>query len=313
MISLGLFALVGQIRPQWSVAYSAWPLAIGGLTVGMGHGAADCHIIRRNQSSIRRLGIYLFWMLVAGLAWWWQSLLALLAFLVLTGVHFGKEEAQFFLKTRRHSDAKIDHSFPGRSFSTWLAIGHGSWVIALPLILHASASWEFLQRVAVVGFAGDRSMEPAFLTGSDIRFILLGIVTAANVFVVWLLPAGDARKWVGRLIVIGAAAWTLHPEFFIGLYLLVWHAPQHCWELKNLSIRGFWFDSALFYIPAVGAVLILAGIAVASGRIETILPATSAATVLVYVIVTPPHHWLAAKLLRHPLDHSPRTELRQSP
>ena len=313
-VSIGLAAALTIPIPGYSDTFAAIPLVLGGLTVGMSHGAADWFLIRRSSSNSRfhiwgRLIAYMT-IMAAMVAWWLiHSASVLVAFLLLTMVHFGSEEADHW-----HTREPLLNKRRSRLL---FVFGHGLLAIILPVLWHPSESEAFLSRVLAVGFS-----DPAVAYGliPDSIAIRCAVTIAAVACCLWIFyelvgvrtgsPKRDGLRlsgmagrlfewrrpanWTAQTAVLAIAGYLLNPEFFIGLYLLVWHAPRHYLNLIHSSLRErsvLWRDTMVFQIPAVAVVIVLAWTGFQSSDL-TALTATSAAVVLTYLVVTPPHHLL---------------------
>jgi len=271
--------------PGWSTRWASWPLAVGVLTIGMSHGAVDFHLLRAAPDRWRQ-GLVYGIALIGAAGWWLLSpSSAVVAFLLLSAWHFGREYAE--------------HAAPPGSRPTAVVGGsHGGLVLGLPLLVHPGASADFFARVAAIGFV-ERSAGLGLAAPS---FARLGAVLVAGAVacLALMLRASPVDRWkrLADVAVIGAGGALLHPEFFIGWYLLVWHAPSHYAQLSRAggfrSLRSLWLDTTVFFLPAVGAVVGLAAAAWARFAVEPVA-AISGSAVLVYLVVTPPHELLAAQ------------------
>ena len=313
-MSIGLAAALTIPIPIYSDRFAAIPLVVGGLTVGMSHGAADWFLIRHKSGNLHvhvwgRLIAYMT-IMAAMIAWWLiHSVSVLVAFLLLTMVHFGSEEADHWQAREPLLNKRRDR---------WLLmLGHGLLAIILPILWHPSESEAFLSRVLAVGFSDP---EAAYGLIPDSIAIRCAVAIAAVGCFLWIFyelagvrtesPKRNGPRfcsmagrlfewrrpanWTAQTAVLAIAGYLLNPEFFIGLYLLVWHAPRHYVNLIHTSLRErsvLWRDTMVFQIPAVAVVIVLAWTGFHSSDL-TALTATSAAVVLTYLVVTPPHHLL---------------------
>jgi len=332
MLLLVSLAMVDAFSYRFSSPLASVPMLIGLTTIGMGHGALDSELIFRKRplrESIRLFLSYMTVMVFAGLCLWWIPEFTLVCFLGLTLIHFGKEESE---SVRAQSCRAPD------SIVRLFRISHGWLVIVLPLLVHPTESGNFFRRVErMIGQIPSRQIWESDIASAVLMttsVVVLGLTaTRLWAYCEWW------TQWIIESAVIAFAAVQLHPEFFIGLYLLVWHAPTHLLgryddDRNNrdaasssppigdrvAGIGRTIVGSLPFLAPAWLAVALLVWIDPATGSTPSNLvprpsaPAAtgtlpfdlaiidrettawltrlSAATVAVYVVVTPPHHLL---------------------
>lgn len=299
-VGITIAIVAGVAAPATVRDIAAWPLAVGGLTFGMLHGAADWHLIRQQPSPRKVLAIYML-ILFAAVGWWtihaWS---AIVAFLGLTAWHFADQETDRY-----------------RSARPWTRVGlmvtHGMIVVGLPFVIDTERSIRFLRLVSDVGMSPMSWMTPP-LTGS-LQFddsmlgsvsllvsVALILVTVAGVAMTSVrLPPHDRKRWRGEQLILIIAACVLPPAAMIGVYLLGWHAPRHYEDLfaRSSASRAMWMDSMWFHVPAIVTVAGLTWFAMQRGTPSPVIWIVAAATVLVYLFVTPPHHWLGWYLDRN--------------
>ncbi len=316
-------------RPLASV-----PMFIGLVSIGMGHGAFDSELIfsgKGRSESIRLFLRYTNVMVLAALVLGFFPVVAIVSFLLLALIHFGKEDSESFLSPVSRTDVGVRRRETMDRFSTGrasadktirsLRLSHGCLVIALPLAVHPNEAAGFFRRVElIVGHTPTRFPWEFAMAGS-ILAITTAVVIAMTAVRLWPHHS-RLRRWTIESIVIAFAAVSLHPEFFIGLYLLAWHSPKHLLDLRTRHgakgngakgiVRNI-FGSLPFLLPAWLAVVALVwsdggdmqGFADAGFRSLGMawVAKVSAATVAVYIVVTLPHHlmqcgWLKPGLKR---------------
>lgn len=316
-------------RPLASV-----PMLIGLLSIGMGHGAFDSELIFGGR--VRGESVWLFLrytsvMVLAALVFGFFPVVAIVCFLLLALIHFGKEDSESFLSPVSRADAGVRRRESMNRFSAGrastdktirsLRLSHGCLVIALPLAVHPSEAAEFFRRVElIVGHAPNR-FPWEFAMAGPILATTTAVALAMTAVKLWP-HRSRLRRWTIESTAIAFAAVSLHPEFFIGLYLLAWHAPKHLLDLRTRHVphgqgahgtmRSI-FGSLPFLVPAWFTVVALVwsgggwsgggdmqGFADAGSRSLGMVwvAKVSAATVAVYIVVTLPHHLLQCGWLK---------------
>jgi Brp/Blh family beta-carotene 15,15'-monooxygenase len=318
--ALLIATLAEGVFGSFSDRYAAVPFVLGLLTVGMWHGALDSvEVIGRPRwsSAIKYLVWYLVLMGVAAAALLGFSAVAITAFLLLTMVHFGAEDTEFLLAQRARASGDVFRSGSRgdrRAFShaVVLSFARGLQAIVLPLVVHSQASGDFFRRVQHA-IGRQRTRFP--WEHERIASLLLLALLALTLFAVMVLWRHRQllRLWVAESALVSLGAVMLNPEFFVGLYLLAWHAPRHLLvrfeggtgggaARPAASPRSDLLYSLLFLVPAwaaVGGLVWTRGDALTGwiARQEPfhavpLFASLSAATVAVYVVVTLPHHLL---------------------
>lgn len=341
-VAIGVLFTISVVETFYfplSRSFSSIPMLVGLVTIGMGHGAFDSELIfgggRRSESIwlfLRYTGV----MLLAALGFWFFPVLAIVAFLLFAMIHFGKEDSESNFNPVWRADTEVcrrepTNAWPQEQTATGkmirsLRLSHGWLVIAVPLAASPIESAEFFRRVEwSVGHAATRFPWEIAIAG-PILVITTAVILAMTMVNLWP-QRSRLRRWAIEFAVIAFAAISLHPEFFIGLYLLAWHAPKHILDLRtgramnrrgvddqrSIGIMRGIFGSLPFLLPAwvaVGALawggggdvpdVTAAGIRSPGG---TWMAKVSAATVAVYIVVTLPHHlmqcgWLKPGLKR---------------
>lgn len=212
-----------------------------------------------------------------------------------------------------------------RGMKRW-TFARGALVIGIPLALHPTESGNFFRRIQQI--VGDNPSTFIWEIGFAPWMLLLVVVASQVVaFAFSMRSHATQRRFVSRITDTGFlafAAATIHPEFFVGAFLLFWHAPRHMLNLRaesvgvvqgdqpkqkqdreqhRLGIKRFLFDSAVFLLPTWAAIAVLwwwVGPSLPTplsafgtgSQWERSIAWLAAATVTAYVVVTLPHHLL---------------------
>lgn len=113
---IGIFFYFLDLTTEFQTIFAGILLCI----VGIPHGAND-YLYRKDKSTIgiiKFLSIYLFSMLVYFAIWWFFSLIALLAFFIISFHHFGQS------------------NFGNKSFWYLPSLLWGIWILLFPVLLH---------------------------------------------------------------------------------------------------------------------------------------------------------------------------------
>jgi len=317
-----LTVLVESLVDSFSDRNASLPFVLGLLTIGMWHGALDSvEVVGQTRwiQSIKRLAWYLLLIAAAAGTLFLVPVFAISGFLLLTMVHFGAEDTEFLIRQKRDT-SKIPYRFHDRALSGLAALGfaRGLQVIGVTVAAHAHESGDFFRRVERV--IGREATRFPWEYNSIASLILLASVAFTAVAAITLWHRRDVlRVWAAESVILVIAAIALNPEFFVGLYLLVWHAPRHLVmrfgddasdQPGTESKRSAAFYSLLFLLPAwaaVGCLVWIGGEALERGIVRresfhavSFFAGLSAATVAVYVVVTLPHHLLQHGALIEP-------------
>ena len=220
-------------------AGSAWLVALGAvILLGVPHGALDGEVARpwlrpwfgRGWFGVFALP-YLSLSSVVLLAWRDAPLETLAAFLAISAWHFGEEDAG-----------------PGRP---WEALARGGLPIAIPVLLHPSATAQVLGTAAMVPLAG----LPYWLTGAAVLWLPVAAIAVAVL--------GWERRFgvVAEMAVLACAFVVLPPLAGFALYFVGFHAPRHMAALVANPARAPRVASmraaALRSLPLTGLTLLL--------------------------------------------------------
>lgn len=295
-------AVAGVVAgPTWSARVAAWPWILSLVLVGLPHGAADLAVARRlctGPGAVAALFVaYIGVMALAGFAFAVMPLPVLLAFVALSGWHFGAA----------HADAQsppIEHR-PGS-----LALGalaRGAPVLGMPLAAWPEASARVAATVAALAGASP-TIDPATVRTIGTALVVAGIVCLA--IEAWRTrrdPGGPARSratLVDLAVICGLEA-TTDPLFAIGCYFLGWHAWRQM-RLLAPAVAGGPVDGPGSLATALGRIHLaalpllvptLAALAAAWWWLPAAnLPRSPCGLAIlslaVYVVVTPSHDLL---------------------
>ena len=282
--------------------WAGWPFAVSLVLLGMAHGAADLAVLARvtgrrlRQAALSRAALAY----VAAMAGLLVALLvvprlALIGFLAVTVLHFGRTNAW----------NTLPRSAP--PMAAWaVALGHGLLVLGVP-----AAAWPdetravFNDVLLLLGsaarFTADWAAPGRYVVALGVGFTLIGAA----------LMVKRERTSAGRTVADAAALAMLavpHPLFSVGVYFLGWHALRDgCRVAARLGRaelpggRCGWVGLSRLHraslpllVPSVAAVVAAAWLW-GSGDWARDLALVS---LLFFAIATPPHHalveWLGA-------------------
>ena len=209
--------------PAWSVAAAPWPWIVSLVFVGLPHGAADLAVTRcvgRGPATVAGLCAgYAVVMAVAAAAFALAPVPVLMAFVALSGWHFGAAHAD----TQQPPPAKRRGTLP------LAAIARGGPVLGIPLAAWPEASASVA--ASVVALAGaSPTLSSAAVRAVGIALVALGAAAlAAEAWRTRADPGGPARSraTLVDLALIGVLEAVAAPLFSVGCYFLGWHAWRH--------------------------------------------------------------------------------------
>ncbi len=220
-----LLLLVLQLSAPAALASAAPALAVGGLLLGLPHGAVD-HLVpfwsTGDAMTPRRLGAVLVsYLAVAGLAAAALLLVpgpAVAVFLVVSALHFGRGEVSVVAARDGRAAPRLRDDLP-------LVLAHGAVVVALPYAL-----WSHEAAVVLRQLAPSLADPPA-----AVRW---GLV-AATALLVLLAGADLARRrrprQLAELAVLATCFAVVPPLAAFGVYFGLWHAGRHTWRMVELA------------------------------------------------------------------------------
>ena len=283
--------LVVQLLAPGVLAVAAPALAVGGLLLGLPHGAVD-HMVpfwaTGERATTRRmaqvLASYLLVAAAAAAALLVAPVAAVAVFLVVSALHFGRGDVVFAAE-------RDGRPVPPPTRDVALALAHGTVVVGLPVALWSEVSGPVLGELTRTGAA----LPPGALT-------VLALAVAALVLVA---GAGLARRrrWLelGELALLAAVFALVPPLAAFGVYFGLWHAGRHTSRLVALAAAAHpGRPAALGWAARRYALHAAAPTAVAVG-VLALVAATDDASVLavelaVLIALTFPHVQTVARL-----------------
>jgi Brp/Blh family beta-carotene 15,15'-monooxygenase len=211
---------------------------------------------------------------------------AILGFLILSAIHFGRADAEFDLPASAGNQAR----------RLW-ALSRGLLVIGLPLAVSPLQAWDpFARLVSLLG--GDAPLSAGFLRALGLAATVIAISAGTACA---LRKAGERplrRAWFESAALLLLLVLT-HPLFAVGVYFLAVHAFRQSVDLgaklspagNRASLGRRLFRTHLASLPLlVPSWLIFAA---AAFLLAVRTPYELAVLSLgLYVIGTLPHHWL---------------------
>ena len=296
LIQLVLCGIVGwQINPD---EHASWIWVVALFWVGMPHGAMDFHVITWVKHKVlglrydHQMITYTVLMALTYLGFTAAPVTFVLAFLVLTGLHFGEAD-------RIH--AMICHPNGDELPVTWGWL-RGALVVGLPTLLAPEQSWSPFQMLSGVAFSPELATVLQVFGGSALSIGLL-----AAVWGTFKAPPAISSSTVKRFAaesVLCAAWFVLFPPMWaIGGYFLCIHATKHMLRLGNYQTPmglNKKFLTELFRLHAQGWVLTLPALLAvwywARELDAAWIPSLASASIGFYLISTLPHHLLVNRL-----------------
>lgn len=289
------------LGPAWSVAAAPWPWLVSLVIVGLPHGAADFAVTRRmcgGPAAVAALfAAYVALMAIVGGAFALVPLPVLVAFVALSGWHFGAA----------HADAQSPPLMRRPGALALAAVARGAPVLGVPLVAWPEASAGIAAAVAALAGAAP-AVEPQAVRVTGLVLVALGVAAlAVEAWRTRLDPGGPARSGATLvdLAVIGLLEATTDPLFAVGCYFLGWHA----WRQMRLLAPALGcgpIGDARSLLAALGrihaaALPLLVPTWAAIAAAWWCLPATNVSrdprglailSLAVYIVVTPSHDLL---------------------
>jgi len=280
--------LVAQIAVPQAVLTAAPLLAVVGILIGVPHGAVD-HVVpfwlagrpvTRGQLAAV-VAVYLAIAAAATAAFLLAPGPTLLAFLLLSAVHFGRGEVVSVAESR-------GTAVPGARQDVLPTLAHGAVVVGLPVALWPGTSLPLLETLAP-----SVAQLPAALP------IALGAVAAALVVAALAaLVLAGRRSEAAELVLLVVVFTVVPPLAAFGVYFGLWHALRHTTRLVTLPgpagplpVRAGWAryarHAALPTAVALGALV---------GLWATRTPSLLTAELAVLLALTFPHARVVAAL-----------------
>jgi Brp/Blh family beta-carotene 15,15'-monooxygenase len=213
-----------QLITPAAVGSAAWMLAVGGILIGVPHGAVD-HLVPFWSTGrpitvaalAAVLGRYVTVLAVALAAVLVLPVPTLWVFLGAAALHFGRGEVMVAADFAGRPTARAGQDLLP-------ALAHGAVTVGLPLGAWASVSLPALDRVAP-GFAGT----PPIVTDTVV-IVTVALVVLAGVR---LVRSGRPAE-AGELLLLTALFGLVPPLAAFGAYFGLWHAARHTLRLVSL-------------------------------------------------------------------------------
>lgn len=286
---LTILLLAALVAPDAVRTAAPW-LLVAGIVAGVPHGAVD-HLVplwtaRRPAAALAVAAAYLLTVVavVAVLLRWPGP--TLLAFLVLSGWHFGTGEAEFA--------AERDGTGPSRA-ARWSAVsGVGLPVVAVAVLGDPTRTGDVLAALHIGGWPLDSPV----LRTAVVAAAVLGVLAAVGIAV-----RTGRRRVALEVLLIAAVLAVAPPAAAFGAYFGGWHAVRHTARLLALTPAGPGRDApaqVLARFSRAAALPSAAALAVLALLWSRRQVADPAAAVAVLLALTFPHAAVVGWLDRRP-------------
>lgn len=224
-----LAAAAGLLPSAWTTWLLGPALVVGGVLLGVAHGACDQFVLPATHPAIARnrrgywgrfLAGYLGLAGAVGLLWWAQPSLAVTLFFGLTAWHWGSADAP---------------ASAGRRFQ-WLAhsLLRGALLFAVPLW-----HWPAETLGIVNGLLGLTGAAPVAPTAAVPVAAGLGALVVGGHGLLWAYCLGSGQGALVRTDVLEVGLLTallllLPPVLSAGSYFVFWHSLQHVLRMNAL-------------------------------------------------------------------------------
>lgn len=289
-----------ELQLPFSVALAGWPFSLSLVVIGLPHGAVDLAVSSRLRGastwleSLRGFADYTFLLVLVLAAAFAFPTPVVLAFAILSAWHFGSAD-----------ELDLNESVGKSNRFNWLvAAARGSLVLALPFVCHPTDSSDVANRLLLLFGSDDTTAYETIVTPVSVGILCLAFVVLLGELFIRI--RGGALYYAGILCLeIGslvAAFAVLHPLFAMGAYFLCWHSWRHTRRLIRLmegestSIhRGLW-RLHLRSLPLLIPTLAVIAAVLAWVLPHATIPEIAVVALAVFVVVTPPHQMLIARL-----------------
>ena len=305
-------AVLAAVDPAATGTLAPWPFVVALAIFGMPHGAADWEVSARlagRHGFVRRcVGFvpYMALMLACTAALVLAPGLTAVAFLGLTVVHFGMEDAD-----------SLHAAHEGRASRWSLAVGRGLILVCGVFAAHPDEAWAPFAEIgkALAPWSAVRwTIDPPAMRGAALLGCGAGVALS-------LLGAGarafhgqrrEAMLDIAEGALVAFVALQADPLFAIGTYFISVHAFRHCRRMANMPTiiepppAPPGFAQRLLRVHVLGlplampTALCLAGICVLLGGFD--VRTIAVASIGFYIVSTLPHHLLGLAL---PAEHVP--------
>jgi len=222
VLALGVMALFVLLAAPVSGRWSGAELALAGAVVvllGLPHGALDALIALRVRGGRGRSSILAAYLGLAGLTvlfWSLWPVAALLVFLLLSLIHFGRGDVPH----ARRGDALIE-----------LEVGVRG---GLPLVLPMVFSPREVARIFAMLVDAPEAKVEAVIASSALPLGLVWAAAALTLAILWLGKRGaGARMDLAELAALISAFALLSPLLAFALYFGAWHSMRHLLVLHS--------------------------------------------------------------------------------
>lgn len=260
----------------------ATPVALAAIVVvGLPHGTLDVRAIRAsqrlgNRATLIVLALYLALGGAMAVVWWLSPVAALIAFLIVSTIHFAE-------------DWHTDGAAPGRSSREGSSTGRllsAAAAVVIPLAIFSAGALRDRAAYDTIFTVLTRTAEGTLATDA-----LLAIGPAAQLaalLVIARLASGPRRDLAGAAALSIVAMWLFEPVVGFAIYFAAYHSPIHLRELATVvggSGRHRVVEAGTTFTLAVLLTLALAGaFEGASG-----FPSYGSAVFVTLSILTVPH------------------------
>jgi Brp/Blh family beta-carotene 15,15'-monooxygenase len=291
----------------FSDRYAVVPFFLSIFLAGLPHGAIDLavnsHLTRRSGlcHTLSEFKIYLGWITISLILALVTPLCALIVFAGFSVVHFGAADVAY-------------RASPGRSdrWATVEAVIRGTLILTLPFTFHSAPATHVVN--SVLNILGSMSTINSETMHHICLFLTIFAGGIAALCVGGLTRIGQTRAAYGLifdLVILVVAFWVLHPLFAMGLYFLLIHSWRHIRRLieflgyddrpLGVSLAFIHLRSLPLLIPTMFLI-----VGLLSWRSMEMSPANLViASLAVYVVVTPAHHFLVQQI---PFENSEPNE-----
>ncbi len=270
--ALVLTLILARLFPAWCVRWQFLPFIIGMVFLGLPHGALD-HLaplrLLHRRLTWRYLVLFVLGygaLVVVYLVFWrfWPGG-ALVAFLLLSWLHWGQGDA-YFLQV-----------FAGQAHPSSAAERLLVWAVrgGLPIVLPVLAFPLIFTQVAE-GILGWYGPSGGWVLAGPLRAVGLALFGAILVTYLGRSWRRDRKAFgldVGETILLLTYFWLVPPILAVGVYFCVWHSARHVGRLTLLDSRPdeplsrCLARQAIQALPmTLGALALLAGLFVWHGR-----------------------------------------------
>ncbi len=302
LVATALFALASPLASSDWVQWSPWLAGI--VLFGLPHGARDLFLWLRLKPGASRAKFVLTYVLVAAavlIIWRLSPAVALLGFLLASGVHFGASDLAW-------SNLRIGLA----SFPMIYSIVHFAVRSLIPLAISAARWPDELSSVAfqLLGGAGSGTLgDPVNSSAPSMLLALTGFFLIPSLLCAPFAAAarhpaarGVAFDQLENMALV-TLFWVTPPVLAIGAYFVFWHSQRHVARLASLE-----FPEAKDYVSAVwrfhraaapitlAAIVGMGALTILLARVPAALETGGGVLLILLSALTMPHLWVIANL-----------------